>query len=349
MANSIGTWLNIKQSPKGRIVTGSVNTLNKVEWRNGQQFPLPQEKWKYKFGLALPKNDPDTIQILNAIYNHVWATYSANEIAVRNGVLTAIEKGLQKRSGFSWKIYDGDAPNERTGQKPKFCEGCYIFPFELPEFMKGQPAKFKTYRWDNQPIDPSEIKLGYDVDMAFSVIDNGLLVSVPGGASAGIYLNAQFIRYLGTGEEIVFGPSIDQVMVPAKAPPMKGFGAAPAGNGLAGTVAQNTVQGFSGTLSVSTTVTPTVSMSAMPAPTPQGFPATRVEPHQPIQTNPMVGHAQADFPMMSGTNPSPAGFPDAQASAVSAPAQGPVFPNGDSASATVYRSSSVPGFDQPAA
>ena len=348
MAKNIGTWLNLC-TPKGRIVTGPLYELNKFEWRNGQKVLLSQEKWKYKFGLAIPKSEPATGVLMGAIFNHVRSTYAANETAVRNGVIGAIDKGLQKRSGFSWKIYDGDAPNELTGKKPKHCEGCYVLPFELPEFIKGQPAKFLTYRWDNQPIDWTEVKLGYEADVAFSVIDNGLLVSVPGGASAGIYLNAKYVRYLGTGEEIVFGPSIDQIMPAAPTPPMKGFGAAPAGNGFAGTAAQNTVQGIAATSLVSMTATPTASMSATPAQSPQGFPATRVEPHQPIQTNPMVGHAQADFPMMSGTNPSPAGFPDAQANAVSAPAQGPGFPNGDSASATVYRSSSVPGFDQPAA
>jgi len=211
----IGTYLNLC-TPKGRIISGPLYQLNKTEWRNGAQVPVTQDKWRYKFGLALPKSDQATLALLGKIYNHALATYAAYP-----PVVAAIKLGLQKRSGFSWKIFDGDVAG-LNGKTPKNCEGCYVLPFELPELINGQPARFKTVRWNNDPIDWSEVKLGYDCDVAFSVIDNGITVSVPGGSSAGIYLNAAYVRYLGTGEEIVFAPSVDQLMAPAVAPPMKG-------------------------------------------------------------------------------------------------------------------------------
>jgi hypothetical protein len=219
MGKNLGEWLNLC-TPKGRIVVGPMYELQKFSWEDGVKTSLPEDKWRYRFGLAIPKSDPGTRPMLVKLYNHVLSIYSANEAAVRNGVVEAIKKGFVKRSGFSWKIYDGDIPSSITGQKPKNSTGCYVLPFDIPEYIRGAPARFNTYDWRNQPIDWTEIRLGYECDVAFSVIDNGIVTSTPGGRSAGIYLNAQYVRYLGTGEEITLTPAIDELMPPAPAPAM---------------------------------------------------------------------------------------------------------------------------------
>ena len=212
-AEHIGGFLNLV-TPKGRIVKGSLTELvtTKYEFNPATkkyvEVPLEANKHRYSFHLALKKSDPATKALLGAMYRHALGVYAAYDIIVE-----AIKKGLQKNSGFSWKVYDGDAINPNTGKAPAFCEGCYVFPFDT-----RPPRGFKAYRWDNTPIPAEDVKCGFECDVAFSVVDNNKKVSIPGGASAGLYLNAQCVRYLGTGEEIAVGPSINELMAPAAAP-----------------------------------------------------------------------------------------------------------------------------------
>lgn len=212
-AEHIGGFLNLV-TPKGRIVKGSLTELvtTKYEFnpatKKYDEVPLEPNKHHYSFHLALKKSDPATKALLGAMYHHALGVYAAYDT-----IVAAIKKGLQKNSGFSWKVYDGDVINPNTGKAPAFCEGCYVFPFDT-----RPPRGFKAYKWDNKPIPAEDVKCGYECDIAFSVVDNNKKVSIPGGASAGLYLNIQCVRYLGTGEEITSGPSINELMKPASAP-----------------------------------------------------------------------------------------------------------------------------------
>lgn len=230
---SIGTYINL-YTPKGRIIKGSTSELVTVEYKWDEATrryitsPLPEDKHKYTIHLAVRKDNLETTKMLQAIYEYCVKTYAQYPT-----VITAINRLLTPLSGFSWKMYDGDIVNKNTGKADPNSKGCWVMQFDT-----RPPREFRTIAWDNTPIPTTDVKCGYECDVAFSIIDNGKTVSIPGGASAGIYLNASFIRYLGTGEEIVYGPSPDQLLPPAAPPPARAFPVVVSPNDSASTAAQ---------------------------------------------------------------------------------------------------------------
>jgi hypothetical protein len=314
MATHLGSYLNLC-TPKGRIVKGSTHELITSEWKwnpvtkRYEEKLLAADKHKKSITLALRKDNPAVTAMLQQMYLHARDIYK-----LYPDIVAAIDRLIVPKSGFAWKIYDGDLPNQNTGKTDANCVGCWLLQFDC-----YPPREFRTIAWNNQAIPPESVKTGYECDIAFSIIDNGLVQTVAGGTSSGIYLNAAFVRYLGTGEELVRGPSADQLMPAAQAPDM------PA-------VTNPNAGGFAST-------------AAPSAPPPVGFtvatPAQTVRPSEALPSFAPASTAGFTPPKLPDT----AGAPVVPESGTSGHALSPDAQNGASALAvTVSPSDPVPGF-----
>jgi len=304
-------------SSAGRIVAGNVAKANPLDM-NGK----PRAKPQYFFALAIAKNDPAINGLMTQMYQFAHGQY-----AQYPDVLRRIQLGLQPNTGFAWKIDDGDSPKlrERPGHA-----GHWIFKFSTTIAPKAVDR-------NNQLIDPTHIKTGYYADVAFSVSANGKT-----DHTAGIYVNPNFVRLLGYGEEIVAGPTAEQRFGAAPAPQMGSAaplapGGAPGGfPGVAGGAVGG--MGFAGG-----------------APAAQQ-PAGAMGQHQPAMGGMPMGHAApagapGGFPgqPVAGNAPS---LPPLPASAPAVPAGATAAPAGFTAQAPASMTASpseVPGFAHGAA
>ena len=182
-------------SGAGRLVQGS---LTEKDSRDHLGQPIPPEKQRYFFGVAIPKSDPNFANLWGQIY-----TMAATDYANVPLVMAQIQQGLQARD-FAWKIQDGDAPtyDQRTGQLrpvPEYMAGCWILKFS---------TQFEVNCCDANNIDISraDIKKGDYVDVIFSSS-----VNEKNDATAGIYLNPVAVRRLGFGAAIGGGAPASSV------------------------------------------------------------------------------------------------------------------------------------------
>jgi hypothetical protein len=182
-------------SSAGRIVAGNVAKANPLDM-NGK----PRAKPQYFFALAIAKTDPAVGPLMQQMYQFASQQYSQFPDVTRR-----IQLGLAPGTQFAWKIDDGDSAKlkERPGHA-----GCWIFKFSTTIAPKAVDR-------NNQMIDPVHIKTGYYADVAFSVSANGKT-----DHTAGLYVNPNFVRLLGYGEEIVAGPTAEQRFGAAPAPQM---------------------------------------------------------------------------------------------------------------------------------
>lgn len=190
-------------SDVGRFVQGSITQLQKTDHLDR---PLSDDKWHHWFGVAFPKASPVTQANLQAIQAHAF-----QEFAHAPHIQNLIQQfNLTPKSGFSWKIRDGDAPDE-NGVVNKNTAGCWIFGFR---------TSFPVRCVDQQNADiPAEnILKGYFVQMAFSTAGNKNTDD-----TAGLYLNPSIMRLIAFGEVISEGISADQAFaghaIPTQLPP----------------------------------------------------------------------------------------------------------------------------------
>jgi hypothetical protein len=204
--------------PVGRFVSGSI-TDKRTTGHDGQ--PLPEDKQRFEFGVAVRKDDAGLVAIFGAM---------KGEAASQHGALPAVQ--AFDLNGYSWKVTDGDKPN-RKGQVNENTTGCYVF-----WFSSSYPPQ--TVNAQNTMIDATEIKRGYYVDVAFNVKNNG-----KSGQQAGIYVNPTHVRLIAYGEEIRGGIDANAAFANTPAPtslppgasatpvastPAPGTAPAPAGN-----------------------------------------------------------------------------------------------------------------------
>jgi hypothetical protein len=177
MANKLEFFTN----GVGRFVNGS---LTEKRTKDNDGRPLAEDKQRFEFGIAFPKDDPDFQRILGELYGFLSSEY-ANKPQLMNMVNT----WWQTQSGYSMKIADGDKPNARGGVNEN-TKGHYVVYFA---------SNYPPQCCDpvNQQIDPAAIKRGYYVQVAGNVAPNGLE-----NHQAGIYVNPSVIRLVAEGEEI---------------------------------------------------------------------------------------------------------------------------------------------------
>ena len=179
----------------GRLVQGDVFVPQTKNMQGGPLVNMRGEpKVQYFMGVAVPKTDQQMLQEYSKI----------QEIAQ-----IGFPGGESQRTDFAWKIIDGDQPAHAG--KIGF-PGNYVF-----RFTSGFPIPAYTKGGESQIVDPSQIKRGYYVRVAFTVKANGNI------QKPGIYLNASLVELIGYGEEIISGPNAAAVLGAA------GAAAAPVG------------------------------------------------------------------------------------------------------------------------
>lgn len=185
-------------TPVGRFVSGSLTELRTHDHLNR---PIDPDKQTYQFGLAIRKDDPGVTGTINQMIQYAHTNYS-HAPAVQQRIVA----WTQTFDGFSMKITDGDAPNQK-GAVNENTKGCYVFWYSTG-------INVLTANAQNMQIDPSTIKRGYYVDVASSIGINGLT-----DGNAGIYLNPTCVRLIAEGDEIVSGMSVDTALQNAPAAP----------------------------------------------------------------------------------------------------------------------------------
>lgn len=183
----MATKLDGLYTPGGRLVMGSLTEKGEKDY-DGK--PVPDEKQRYFFGVAVPKNAPGVMDLINSIW-----TMAATDYAQVPLVMNQINLGLAARD-FAWKIQDGDVVqyDKKTGQPkaiPEYIAGCFIFKFSTMFEIDACDA-------NGVQIARADIKNGDYVDVMFNSSVNGKMDD-----TAGIYLNPMAIRRLGFGPAIV--------------------------------------------------------------------------------------------------------------------------------------------------
>ena len=181
-------------TPGGRLVMGSLTEKDDKDY-DGKA--IPDEKQRYFFGVAVPKDAPGVMELINSIWVMAATDYASVPL-----VMNQINQGLAAKD-FAWKIDDGDTPtyDQKTGQlktTPDYILGCYIFKFSTQ-------FEFDACDANGVQIARGDIKNGDYVDVMFNSSVNGKMDD-----TAGIYLNPLAIRRLGFGKAIVSGVSASQ-------------------------------------------------------------------------------------------------------------------------------------------
>lgn len=294
-----------------RFVSGD---MDKLRTEDHKKRPIPVDKQAVEFGLAVAKDNPALPAMFQAICAHLW-TECAAQPAILQKIQTVMQyfplyvtsHAPQCMDGFSWKMSDGDKPNEK-GEVSEHTRGCWVFYFK-----SKFPIAFGNAQ--NAEIPVTAIKRGDFVDIAFQCAWNGLT----GADEAGVYLNPKVVRLQFEGDPIGGGTmSVAQAFaavptpqyqmpagakVPGAMPamaanPMAMPGGAPLPQGQG-------APGFPGAMNtgapapVSMPVQSQVPVSVPPSNAP-GFPS------QPANAAPGPG-APAAFP--GGNAPAPTGFP----------------------------------------
>ena len=192
---SNATKLSLFTTSAVRLVSGSVSEKVTKD-RNNNNAPIPEDKQRYEFGVAMRKDDPDTIRIITEIHNHFAAQW-ANDAGKLNALNNYWQNGCD---GISLKIKDGDKPNSK-GNVNDNTAGCYVFYFSN---WGGEPMN--TVDPMNQNIPPSAIKRGFYVQVAFGAKDNGEAYNTnPRQNRCGAYLDADVVRLVAEGDVITGG------------------------------------------------------------------------------------------------------------------------------------------------
>lgn len=184
-------------SPVGRIVAGNLYEPNTKDF-DGKPLVIKsgpnagQPRVSYFFALAIPKG-PERHWAETAWGSQIWAVGHQ-----------AFPQAAQ-RPDFAWKIEDGDSqiPNKRN-RKPCENEG---WPGHWILKLSGGFAP-KIYRQEGtgfvQVLDKDYVKPGYFVEVAFNVDSNGQQ------NNPGVYLNHSMVCFRAYGQEIIFGPNVEE-------------------------------------------------------------------------------------------------------------------------------------------
>lgn len=310
-------------SPAGRIVAGSVFKPSTKDMKG-----KVREKPQYFFALAIPKTDPAVNNMLNAFWQLVIENVFNNPRATVV-LQSAINEFIRPKSGFAWKIDDGDHPKhaDKAGYP-----GNWVIKFTTT-------IPIKCYDREARQIDPASVKTGFYVDVAMTVQPNGYFDD-----QAGLYVNPNMVRLLGFGEEIQPGPSALQVFGAAPAPVIGSqTPLAPAGGPTAGAP-------------IPAPVAPSFGPAAAPAyaaaaplyaPAPVASPLPSAPVAAPAYAPPAMPAAPVYSPAAPATPFTPPTLPDVgvqgvQGDVTGAPAPSPAVPNGASASAATASPSEPP-------
>ncbi|NTI22360.1 hypothetical protein G6M87_10875 [Rhizobium rhizogenes] len=297
-----------------RFVSGD---MDRFRTEDHKKRPIPPDKQGTEFGLAVAKDNPALPAMFQAICAHLW-TECAQQPAILQKIQTVMQyfplyvtsHAPNCMDGFSWKMSDGDKPNQE-GVVSEHTRGCWVFYFK-----SKFPIGFGNAQ--NAEIPVSAIKRGDYVDIAFQCAWNGLV----GADDAGVYLNPKVVRLQFEGDPIGGGQvSVSQAFAAQPQPQYQ----MPTGAKVPGALpvtAANPMAMPGGA--------PIQQQPGFPAgnatfpshaagPIPSGLPAPTATPALPSPSNPTPGFpgapanpaplpgAPAAFP--GGNAPLPTGFP----------------------------------------
>lgn len=228
-------------SPAGRLIWGSATEKQTTGYQNK---PIEPDKQQFQFGLALRKDNPGTMPLLQALYAQAFGGYPTNAF-IQNRINEEWSSGFMAGK-FAFKVRDGDKPNPTTGTINSNAAGCYVLSFGTTLPFKGAYGGAKKADGSphgdaygrpyniNSEIPLSLIKIGHWVDIHFSCRVNGNTDD-----TAGIYLNQSVVRWLAEDAEITGGPSTEQAFGNVPIPQLpQGVGVpsnpTPQGGGLPG-------------------------------------------------------------------------------------------------------------------
>lgn len=191
----MGNQLNFFTNSVHRLVSGSL-TDKVTKDRNNNNAPIPEDKQRYEFGIAMRKDDPDTIRIINEIHGFLAAEWANDQ-----GKIAALNAYWQNGcDGVSLKIKDGDKPNSK-GKLNDNTTGCFVFYFSN---WGGEPPR--TVDPHNQDIPGEAVKRGFYVQVAGTIKDNGEAYNTnPRMNRCGAYLDSQVVRLVAEGDVITGG------------------------------------------------------------------------------------------------------------------------------------------------
>jgi hypothetical protein len=246
-------------TPVGHLISGSLTEKVTTDFDG---HPLPPEKQNFQYGVAFRKDDPGTSAMIQAVAAQAYADFS------RQPNIQAIigQYNFAPKSGFSWKIKDGDLPNAK-GEFNENARGCYVL-----YFSSNYPTKCGDE--NSAEISPDQVYRGCYIDMIFTCAGNDL-----SGDRAGIYLNPQGIRRVAHGKPIVGGIDLTTAFagraIPSQLPP--GASATPVAAGPLAAPAAPAAPGF-----------PSPAAPTPPAaPSTTGFPGNApVAPHPTFAAGP---------------------------------------------------------------
>ena len=254
-------------SPVGRFISGSMTDTVKTDHLNR---PIDPDKYHYSIGIAFRKDDPGTGEMIQKIAAHAYSEFSRDPRT--QAVISAYN--FAPKSGFSWKIKDGDLPNA-AGKTNANAAGCYVIYFSsnfVTKCANQQNAEVSN-------ADPMFTRGNY-IQVALNCAGNGL----PFDDGAGIYINPQVYRFVGYGEAIVGG--VD------------------AATAFGNTPAPQLPPGASATPVASQMAVPAGNASPTPgAPSPTGSPGS-VAPHPTFANGPQPG-----MPAAPSAPAAPTGLP----------------------------------------
>lgn len=273
-------------TPVARLVSGSLSDRNKTDWQNQ---PIPEDKQRFEFGIAIRKDDPKVNDMLQAVMQKALAEYGSSP-----QIQTVIQQfSLASNSGFSWKMKDGDAPN-REGKTNANTVGHWVLYFSSSYLVKTHDAT-------NKELDISNFERGCFVQVAFNVSGNNLTTNL-----AGIYLNPTNVKFIAYGEPIKGGmdgeTAFGGVEVPQQLP--AGASLTPvATGGMAGVAPTGTLPetGQSNTAPALPTAQPTAQPNTNST---TGYPTNNQQPQAaPLQgfSNGETAPAQSGMPVIPTT------------------------------------------------
>jgi len=196
-------------TPAGRFVSGSLTQRRDKDQNNR---PIEPDKQRFEFGVAIRKDDPGLMPMLQQIGQYAKAAYSHQP-----AIQARIDQWFTTMTGFSMKISDGDRPAANGKTNPNMV-GCFVVWYSTAmDILAANSA--------NQQIDIASIKRGWYVDVSSNVSINGLI-----DHNAGVYMNPNCVRLIGEGDEILGGMTVDAALANAPAPAQLPPGARPVGS-----------------------------------------------------------------------------------------------------------------------
>ena len=182
----------------GRWISGSMTEKDTIDY---DKNPIPFDKQGYSIGIAFAK-DQAFAQVLHTITTHALTDFAVNpatQQSIQNGYAYMSQQlTLPKGLGFSWKISDGDLPDQQ-GKYNDNSKGCFVIWFR-------SKTPFKCFDAQRNQVSHEQQKRGWWYGASFTCAGNDKQ-----GPQAGVYMNLDGLILASQDQEISGGASVDEM------------------------------------------------------------------------------------------------------------------------------------------